>query len=82
MPLGVQASASWNTAAGHDSDVALVITVNQSNGDPLAGLQQSDFKVYETAWHNWSRDEPGSYSVLRVCRASQQWRPRCLHDRR
>jgi hypothetical protein len=49
MPLRLQASASWNTAAGHDSDVALVITVNQSNGDPLASLQQSDFKVYETA---------------------------------
>jgi hypothetical protein len=47
--LFVKAAPAWNTEAADRSDIALVVTVNQSNGDAVTGLQEDNFKVFESA---------------------------------
>jgi hypothetical protein len=48
--LLVHAEPAWNAAVGTESDVGLVVTVNQSStGDPVTGLLESNFKVFESA---------------------------------
>lgn len=47
--LSIEAEPSWNTTLAQKSDIALVVTVNDSAGAPVSGLQAEDFKVYESA---------------------------------
>jgi hypothetical protein len=47
--LLIQAAPSWNTQIGQKSDIALIVTVNESTGEPVAGLQEENFNVFESA---------------------------------
>ena len=50
MPnLHVRAEPAWNSSAGVESVVALVVTVNDSSAAPVTGLSETDFKVCESA---------------------------------
>jgi hypothetical protein len=49
--LSVRAAASWNAQLGMTSHVALVVTVNHGGGDPVTGLQESNFRVFDAGGH-------------------------------
>jgi hypothetical protein len=54
--LSVRATASWNPQIGITSHVALVVTVNRGNGDPVTGLQASNFHVFDAGGHGGIED--------------------------
>jgi hypothetical protein len=49
--LVVRAAPSWNPQLGVQSDVAIVVTVNDGTGDPVTGLQASNFHVFDAGGH-------------------------------
>jgi len=56
--LVVRAAPSWNRQLGIGSHVALVVTVNEGTGAPVAGLQASDFHVFDAGGHGGIEDSP------------------------
>jgi hypothetical protein len=54
--LAVRAAPSWNAQIGMTSHVALVVTVNRGTGDPVTGLQASNFHVFDAGGHSGIED--------------------------
>jgi hypothetical protein len=54
--LSVRATASWNAQLGMNSHVALVVTVNRGTGEPVTGLQASNFHVFDAGGHGGIED--------------------------
>lgn len=54
--LSVRAAASWNAQLGMNSHVALVVTVNRGSGEPVTGLQASNFQIFDAGGHGGIED--------------------------